>query len=188
MSRRLRQTAGTVCCPSGCGDMPQPRRHRYQGALPIGEGADNPRSSSNLPHQPLQRVVGPQAAPVFGGMPLAAGTDCGSIVRRWTSISARTHAGSSFRWSRPFFFCGIYGCDAPSQDLVLHELGGIYSRIASGSAYLNTTESLLYFARFSSNQQGRRIKNRQLWRSLSIQVRGPARTFPLTHRDLHHSR
>jgi len=29
------------------------------------EGAHHPRSSPGLPHQPLQRVVGPQAAPVF---------------------------------------------------------------------------------------------------------------------------
>lgn len=53
--------------PLGSCHMPKPCCHQHQRTLSIGKGAHYTRSSSDLPHQPFQRVIGAKAAPVFGG-------------------------------------------------------------------------------------------------------------------------
>ena len=45
--------------------MPQLRGDQHQRRVAVGEGAHHSRSSPYLAHQPFQRVVGPEAAPVF---------------------------------------------------------------------------------------------------------------------------
>jgi porphobilinogen deaminase len=45
--------------------MPQSRSDQHQCTLSIRKGAHYSRSSLDLPHQPLQRVIGSQATPVF---------------------------------------------------------------------------------------------------------------------------
>jgi len=51
--------------PSGRGHMPKPCGDQHQHRVAIREGAHHARSASYLAHQPFQRVVGAQAAPVL---------------------------------------------------------------------------------------------------------------------------
>jgi len=45
--------------PLCCGNLSQPGSDKHQCRVPVWKRTDHSRSSTNLPHQPFQRVVGP---------------------------------------------------------------------------------------------------------------------------------
>ena len=51
--------------PACAGDVPQSRRSKVEGRVAVGEGADHAGASTDLAHDALERIVGPDAAPVF---------------------------------------------------------------------------------------------------------------------------
>ena len=59
--------------PLRAGDVFQPGRSQAETGLPIGKDPSNPGPSSNFLHQPFQRIVRPDFAPMAVGEAVTAG-------------------------------------------------------------------------------------------------------------------
>ena len=53
------------CAPTRAGHVPEPGRTEHQGRVAVGKAPHNSRSSTDLTHDALQRVVGPNPPPVL---------------------------------------------------------------------------------------------------------------------------
>ena len=65
MLREPRHVEVLSRAPAGAGHVTQPSRHEHQRTAAVGEGAHDARPPADLPHDPLQRIVGADPRPVL---------------------------------------------------------------------------------------------------------------------------
>ena len=53
--------------PLGAGNVSESRRSQHQGTVAVWEAPDNAASTTDLSHQTLQRIVGPDVAAMLTG-------------------------------------------------------------------------------------------------------------------------